>query len=68
LLADQKLGFALERSELERQALDSRLHLLQAQVAPHFLFITLANVHALVNAGSSRLAFEGNPRDGLPRG
>jgi sensor histidine kinase YesM len=35
----------LERSELERQALDARLHLLQAQVAPHFLFNTLANVN-----------------------
>ena len=51
---DQKLAFALERSELERQALDARLHLLQAQVAPHFLFNTLANVQALVDAGSPR--------------
>jgi signal transduction histidine kinase len=49
---DQKLAFALERSELERQALDARLHLLQAQVAPHFLFNTLANVQELVDAGS----------------
>lgn len=49
---EQQLAFALERSELERQALDSRLHLLQAQVAPHFLFNTLANVQALVDAGS----------------
>jgi len=49
---DQKLAFAFERSELERQALDARLHLLQAQVAPHFLFNTLANVQALVDAGS----------------
>jgi hypothetical protein len=49
---DQTLMFALERSELERQALDARLHLLQAQVAPHFLFNTLANVQALVDAGS----------------
>jgi len=49
---DQKLAFALERSELERQALDARLHLLHAQVAPHFLFNTLANVQALVDAGS----------------
>ena len=49
---DQKLAFALERSELERQALDARLRLLQAQVAPHFLFNTLANVQALVDAGS----------------
>ncbi len=49
---DQELAFALERSELERQALDARFHLLQAQVAPHFLFNTLANVQALVDAGS----------------
>jgi len=48
----QKLAFALERSELERQAVDARLHRLQAQVAPHFLFNTLANVQALVDAGS----------------
>jgi hypothetical protein len=50
----QELAFALERTELERQALDARLHLLQAQVAPHFLFNTLANVRALVDAGSPR--------------
>jgi hypothetical protein len=49
---DRELTFALERSELERQALDARLYLLQAQVAPHFLFNTLANVQALVDAGS----------------
>jgi hypothetical protein len=40
------------RSELERQALDAQLRLLQAQVEPHFLFNTLANVQALVDAGS----------------
>jgi hypothetical protein len=50
----QELAFTLERSELERQALDARLRLLQAQVAPHFLFNTLANVQALVDAGSPR--------------
>lgn len=49
---DQALAFELERSELERKALDARLRLLQAQVKPHFLFNTLANVQALVNAGS----------------
>src|SRR5687767_15783689 len=49
---NQGLAFALERSELERRALDARLHLLQAKVAPHFLFNTLANVQALVDAGS----------------
>ena len=53
-LRHQTLAFALERSELERQAADARLHLLQAQVAPHFLFNTLANVQALVDSGSPR--------------
>jgi signal transduction histidine kinase len=48
-LVRQKEAFA---SELERQALDARLRLLQAQVAPHFLFNSLANVQALVDAGS----------------
>jgi signal transduction histidine kinase len=48
----QALAFELERSEFERTALDARLRLLQAQVEPHFLFNTLANVQALVSAGS----------------
>ena len=49
LARDQALAFELERSELERKALDARLRLLQAQVQPHFLFNTLANVRALVD-------------------
>ena len=48
----QALAFSLERSELERRALDARLRLMQAQVQPHFLFNTLANVRALVSSGS----------------
>ncbi len=48
----QTLEFQLERSELERRASDARLRLLQAQVQPHFLFNTLANVRALVRSGS----------------
>lgn len=52
LARHQALAFDLERSELERQALDARLHLLRAQVAPHFLFNTLANVQALVDTQS----------------
>jgi signal transduction histidine kinase len=52
LARDQALAFELERSELARQALDARMRLLQAQVQPHFLFNTLANVQALVDAGS----------------
>ncbi len=50
----QALAFELERSEYERNALDARLRLLQAQVAPHFLFNTLANVRELVDSGSSQ--------------
>ena len=49
---EQALAFELERSEFERKAIDARLRLLQAQIEPHFLFNTLANVQALVDAGS----------------
>ena len=52
LARHQVLAFELERSELERKASEARLKLLQAQIAPHFLFNTLANVQALVDAGS----------------
>ncbi len=50
----QALGFELERSVLERQAVDAKLKLLQAQIEPHFLFNTLANVQQLVEVGSAR--------------
>lgn len=49
---EQALAFELEKSNLERKALDARMRLLQAQVEPHFLFNTLANVQALVDTGS----------------
>ena len=52
LAHEQTLALELAQSEMERQALDTRLNLLQAQVAPHFLFNTLANVQALVDSGS----------------
>jgi signal transduction histidine kinase len=48
----QAVAFERERSALERKALDARLRLLQAQVEPHFLFNTLANVRELVESGS----------------
>ncbi len=48
----QALAFDLERSQYERQVLDAKLRLLQAQVEPHFLFNTLANVRELVDSGS----------------
>jgi LytS/YehU family sensor histidine kinase len=54
LAREQALALELARSEAERQALDARLNLLQAQVAPHFLFNTLANVQALVESGSPK--------------
>jgi signal transduction histidine kinase len=52
LVREQAFAFELERSEYQRNALDARLRLLQAQVEPHFLFNTLANVQALVDTGS----------------
>jgi len=52
----QALTFELERSEFERKALDARLRLLQAQVEPHFLFNTLANIRELVESGSPQAA------------
>lgn len=50
----QALSFELERSEWGRRELDARLRTLQAQVEPHFLFNTLANVRELVETGSPR--------------
>jgi Histidine kinase len=50
----QALAFDLERSEYQRRELDARLRLLQAQVEPHFLFNTLANIRELVYTGSPR--------------
>ncbi len=52
----EQLSFQLERSTLEKQALDARLKLLNAQIEPHFLFNTLANVQELVESGSPRAA------------
>jgi signal transduction histidine kinase len=48
---------ALQQSRLEtieRQAAQARLALLQAQIEPHFLFNTLANLHALIGAEPAR--------------
>jgi len=50
----QAIEFELERTEMARQALDAQMRLLTAQAQPHFLFNTLANVQALVEAGSPR--------------
>ncbi|OYU45158.1 MAG: sensor histidine kinase [Burkholderiales bacterium PBB4] len=48
----EALQFALERETLKRQADNARLTLLTAQIEPHFLLNTLANVQTLVETGS----------------
>jgi sensor histidine kinase YesM len=52
----QILELALEKETLQRQAADAKLHLMTAQIQPHFLFNTLANVQELVESGSPRAA------------
>ncbi len=52
-LAEAEAEQARERAraaELERQAVDAQLRSLQAQIEPHFLFNTLANVVSLIDA------------------
>lgn len=50
----QAQAFERERGKLERAAVDARLRFLQAQIQPHFLFNTLANVRELTASGSNR--------------
>jgi signal transduction histidine kinase len=50
----RELQFALLRETLERQATAAQLHLMTAQIQPHFLLNTLANVQELVESGSPR--------------
>jgi signal transduction histidine kinase len=50
----QSLQLALLRETLERQATAAQLHLMTAQIQPHFLLNTLANVQELVESGSPR--------------
>ena len=52
----EALKFALERETLQRQASDARLKFLSAQIEPHFLLNTLANVQTLVETGSPQAA------------
>lgn len=48
LISDLALSSAvLKQDELRHKALDSQLRILQAQIEPHFLFNTLANVRHL---------------------
>lgn len=52
-LVRQREAWATEQA---RQAMEARQRLARAQVQPHFLFNTLANVQALVETGSPRAA------------
>lgn len=52
----QALDLALAQAQLQRLTSDAKLALLQAQIEPHFLFNTLANVQALVDTGSPQAA------------
>jgi len=56
-VAELETEAALQKSRaetVERQAAQARLALLQAQIEPHFLFNTLANLHALIGADPAR--------------
>lgn len=46
LLSEEKV----RRLELEKNAVESELRLLQSQMEPHFLFNTLANIRSLIDA------------------
>ncbi len=52
LPAQRRLAAENERERAARQLVQAELKLLQAQVEPHFLFNTLANVRHLVQSGS----------------
>lgn len=52
--AVERERLARERDTAARQAVESRLHLLQAQVQPHFVFNTLAALQHWVDQGDAR--------------
>jgi hypothetical protein len=57
--AEQKADAAVavaDRETLQRQIVEARLQLLQAQVEPHFLFNTLAAVEHLIETAPARAA------------
>jgi len=60
----------LRRQQLQHEALDARLRLLQGQIEPHLLFNTLANVQSLMDYDPPRAkrmleTFSGYLREGL---
>ncbi len=57
----------VDREALERQLAESRLQVLQAQVEPHFLFNTLANVRRLYSTDPPRGRDDARQSDALLR-
>jgi len=53
-VAAQAHASGLQRMQLERQMTEARLQSLRAQIEPHFLFNTLANVHRLYQTDPGR--------------
>jgi sensor histidine kinase YesM len=53
---EQALRYALDREILEKELLAAQLKAMQAQIEPHFLFNTLANVQQLVEMQSPQAA------------
>jgi hypothetical protein len=53
-IAAQAHESGLQRMQLERQMTEARLQSLRAQIEPHFLFNTLANVHRLYQTDPGR--------------
>jgi len=53
-LRDRALRAARREQELERTALNAKLSALQAQVEPHFLFNTLANLKYLIRTDAEK--------------
>jgi hypothetical protein len=54
----QAIGFSHRAAELERSLAQARLHALELQIQPHFLFNTLNAVSSLVRARQNREAVE----------
>jgi len=52
---------------IERQVVEARLRLLQAQIEPHFLFNTLANLQALIPTDAARAQLMLDHLDGFLR-
>ena len=53
----------LQRAALEKQQLETRLCLLQAQIEPHFLFNTLSNVRRLCQSDAGDRSHEQQQRE-----